>query len=374
MPLTAIKFDEIKPNTPDGKLIWVDRHVTKPVESIEEEHYEAICKYVVSGIGWYVSEYPIGIPNPYNLTKWEDARWPESRYATTPLSFAEITDMRTAELITQFEGNDLPIVVSYSGGIDSTVIVAAMCKHFSRDMLDRVVLKMNNTSIFESPAFFKNVIQAYGLKYTDELKYDWENSNFICGDPGDPIWITATLIEMSLRYNKPHLMDAQKNPDALIEWLTYLTSKETADWFYQLILYNAHRSGFQIETYEDFFWWAKTSLAYGNNRINVINHVTNPWHAGSWELFKERGIPWFHTSDYRLYSSTNRNNGVKFDGTISSYKMPAKVYINELLNDPYYLKYKVKVNSNYNKAGRVAALYDDGTVIFNPKQFWQSGL
>jgi hypothetical protein len=366
---TNITLDQIIPDTVDGRLIWIDQAVEPLDLTPEVSHYMETCRRVISGPGWFCPKYPDHWPNPFNMKVWYDNTLTnEPLNDFTDKTFDEITDDRAVDLMDYFK-EDLPIVISYSGGIDSALILSSFIRTWPKEMIDRLVIKMNNSSYFESPKMFHDVIVKNNIKYTDQPIYDWENSYLLAGEPGDAVWITSTLIEMSVVYDNPHKLSVYKNAKKLLDWLSFLSTPETAHWFYHTNIENAKSHGFDISTYEDFFWWAKTNLAMGANRLNLINHIVNPWHEGSFDLFLNRAIPFYHTREYRAWSKTNRNNDVKFNGKVESYKMPAKKYINTVLKDPYYERYKTKINSAYNKSKRVIALFNDGTLILD-KNYW----
>ena len=97
------------------------------------------------------SEYHTSIhPIP---TSWKD----------TSYTFEEATNLRIPKLEAQANTNDLPIVIFWSGGIDSTCTAAAVIKHLSPALMPRVVIQMNNGSYYENPFFFNNIIQKYKI-------------------------------------------------------------------------------------------------------------------------------------------------------------------------------------------------------------------
>jgi hypothetical protein len=148
---------------------------------------------------------------------------------------------------------------------------------------------------------------------------------------------------------------------------------ENAIWYYEQILASAKAENINIETYEDFFWWGKQALAYGGNVLNLLKQRANPWTDRSWSKFNSCAIAWFHTSLYRAWSATHRNNGEKYNGTMRSFKMPMKQYIYSVDRNQYYLDYKTKTfSSAFPERGKIAALYDDGTAYFYPSTFLRS--
>ena len=66
-------------------------------------------------------------------------------------NFESVTNIRAQEVENHYKNIDGPIVVFWSGGIDSTVILAAILKNFSKHLLERLVVKMTKDSYYENP-------------------------------------------------------------------------------------------------------------------------------------------------------------------------------------------------------------------------------
>lgn len=93
---------------------------------------------------------------PYNTNK--------SKYIPNfNLSFAECCDLRACQIIEDAIRRDKKIIVRYSGGTDSTVLLVSFLKYLPIDEMERLEVAMNVTSIVDNPHFFHKVVSGLPL-------------------------------------------------------------------------------------------------------------------------------------------------------------------------------------------------------------------
>jgi hypothetical protein len=106
------------------------------------------------------------------------------------LSFEEVSDLRAMDIKKLIIETDRPIIVQWSGGIDSTVSLVSLIKNLSKQELLRVKISMNGGSIVENPHFFQNFIKdKFEILNSEENLYnDYKekyNAFVISSDTGD---------------------------------------------------------------------------------------------------------------------------------------------------------------------------------------------
>lgn len=299
--------------------------------------------------------------NPFNFYKHEKFNIPA--FKKINLTFSEATDSRAKEIAELCSSNELPIVVCWSGGIDSTVILSAIVKNFTQKLKDRVVVMMNNASYFENPYFYENIIKKEKFTIVNKCNYGWSEANIIVGEPADALWIQADIVELDLLSKGSFQFDLIKNPDLLINFLADKSSHEHARWLYEMILQDSKANGFELNSYEDFYWWLKFNFCYSGNCFHVSEFAdaarSNIFNL---DLFQTTLIPWYHSDEYQLWSMNNCSNGVKYQGGISSYKMPAKEYIYSVDGNSRYRDFKTKVGSTKVSISHISAAYTDNII------------
>ncbi len=321
--------------------------------------YESVFPHPRRGLSFN----PMGIKNPPGFEMPDFVEFSDS--------FETVTDRRADEVAQLVSGNDLPIVVFWSGGIDSTSILASMIKNWDAALKSRLVVKMNNASYLENPWFFDKLIRGR-IRYTND-PVQYSECYCISGNVADSIWVQADLLEFQSHFPDILKRNLTTEPDDLLAWLGSKTDADHARWLYDLILVNGRESGIELYDYEDFYWWMNFNFYYSGQHFKLLKQMqTKHLTPVDWQNYVSHNITWFHSRDYQLWSMNNRSNGVKYDGTVRSYKMPAKQYIFDVDNNQWYRDYKTKTGSGLlrpefssSKNQILVGLYENGEGLFS---------
>jgi len=314
---------------------------------------------------------PNGFPFPRNYsTEDHKAFYPIKEPQQTPISYAEATEARAAEIIKHVETNDLPIVVMWSGGIDSTTIMTAIMKNFSPSLMKRLVVRMNNASYVENPTFFRNVINKNSIAYTQERKYDYNNATIIHGDPADALWLPARTLNFNAEHPGAHNYPLTKDigRDITLRHVAGVADAEYAEWLFNYITAEASASGYPLNTISDFFWWIIFNYNYSSICLRHLGEVVGSSSNINLENYTKNFVLWYNTKEYQSWSWQAQVIGSKFYKNIRSYKMEAKQYIYAYDKNPWYRDYKTKVQSHYTtstESSILSAVYEDGEIVLN---------
>lgn len=322
----------IKFNQTFDNLSTVTKHIWY------EPHYQ-FDRHSIDLNLWSITPLPKFAPPDYSLN--------------TNLTFNEITDRRAAELEHYLDTHDTHAYVCWSGGIDSTCILSAIVKNWAPRNFERVTVLMNSCSYFENPVFFNKVIKQ-NFAFDDLsvcMDYPWTDTVFVTGEPADPIWLQADVLEFLNRYPGQVDKSLAISKDALLNMLSWRSgSMEHAEWFFEYVTSSANSAGVSIQTPCDFYWWTNFNFYFTGNclkqYISNLNMMKRFNHNS--ELFQsyiKNYWPWYSSSEYQLWSYHNNNNGVKIKDTIQSYKHPAKQYIRDIDRNDYYFSFKTKTGS-----------------------------
>jgi hypothetical protein len=320
--------------------------------SLSQVYYEEFIPAPRSGTG----------PNPWNIVTLDHhlIPWPDQPYT---YDFEETTDLRAQELIKILNNTHKPIVLFWSGGIDSTVALCAMIRNFDSALMNRLTVKLNSASYLENPYFFDNHIKGKINYSTDQFSY----GDCICihGNMADPLWIQRDVISME-RW-KPGMIrqSAITQPDDLINWLTNKCGAEHARWFYEMVVENSQSVGIDLLDYEDFYWWWNFNYCYAFEHYkSLVNSDLLEKSQIDLDDHFATTIPWYFGNHYQQWSLANRSNGVKYQNTVRSYKMPAKNYIFSVDKNPWYRDYKTKMASpGFNRNNKILYICKDGQFL-----------
>jgi len=283
-------------------------------------------------VDWYENIFDTSIPN------WQ-------LYST--ISFEEATEQRSQELIQVYENEDIPIVVNWSGGIDSTLILASIHKNFPDYLKKRVIVSMNNTSFCENPYFYNKIIKPhYKVSFIDTHNYI---DNFMLhGDPADAFWIQGGVINLSSKLNVSE-DDVNSNPENFVNF--YKSKGFTIDeslWYLNFYIDTAKDYNIQLKTTLDLLWWSNFSCHLNFSVTKLLTKIDRKLlipQTNYIDIYKKHAIPWYLSNAYQVWSIQSQLNGSKFDGSVRNYKMEAKEYIYNVDKNLYYRDYKTKVQS-----------------------------
>jgi hypothetical protein len=304
------------------------------------------------------------------------------------LNFSEVSDLRALDIKKIINDTDRPIVVHWSGGIDSTVPMVSLLKNLSKEELSRVSIAMSGDSLLENPNFYNNfikdkfkILDSENMLFNDyKEKY---NAYCIMADTGDCIFgselgnklyprmkfiqedigsLYHSVISKDVEYTvyKDIIIQYFNNnlKAAILQLKQYsIFDKSISEFlpgdekfgelFYKKIVNNVKTSNVPIHSLHDFFWWtifsgrylfcalrAPVAYSLGSNKQSLINDCL---------------IQWFNNDQYQLWSMNNNNNGEKIAGpTQGLYKIACKKYIFEFDKNEWYFHHKMKIVSSPN--------------------------
>lgn len=251
-------------------------------------------------------------------------------------SFTDVADSRAADLWSEKK----PIILYWSGGIDSTTALVALLKIMPHD--GDLTICCNENSVAEYPEFFRKHIEGKLTVHTPTIKdvptdrfyissaFDvpvfanalthLENSLLVTGELGDQIFGSVAFVN-----------DASKINGDLEDYLSQFS--ETRD---EIDALNA-ACPIPIKSITTLLWWWNFSCKWEEVVWRSLVHLDG-------DINKFKNIRhFFNTPDFQRWSIAN--DDLKIKDTIASYKWIAKDYIHDFSNDDDYRQNKIKVGS-----------------------------
>ena len=294
-------------------------------------------------------------------------------------SFAQISDETALDIAKRIDNTDEQFLILYSGGIDSTAIVAALIKNLTDKQLNNITISMSFDSIIENEFFYNRFIKDK-LKIHNSKEFDMrrtvveQNYTVIVGDQGDALFGTelGTKLYPSIPYYFDYTKEAYAlkanigNPEvhyseykqAIIKYFNlcfdgryfkyYNTEKSSFDkafgeMYYNKMVRNIETAKCKVTTLHDFFWWIIFNPKYMHCALRAGSIQSTGVDRSK---IYEKQINWFNAIDFQLWSMANNNNGQKILGTTQGrYKMAAKDYIHSVDANDWYYWYKMKIPS-----------------------------
>jgi hypothetical protein len=265
-------------------------------------------------------------------------------------SWADVTDQRCMDLRnTHF---DRPWKVLWSGGIDSTNLVASMIKNLPPADLDNITIACTPVCIWENPHFYFDYIKP-NFKVADSLEilsqdFDSQDAYIVDGEPADQLFggLGVALNILYQNFDWLH-QDITKNNKVAIDFISQKTDRKFAEWYYHVMVTSAQSAGVPVTTLHDLAWWSNFNTSWITVRFrSLLHNAANCTNVKNVKSYLEKFVHWYNNDDYQQWAMNPKNSSEKLGSGLSEYKLAAKKYIYSVDNNKYYFKFKTKLGSS----------------------------
>jgi hypothetical protein len=288
--------------------------------------------------------------NHHEMFGYEIANWTSD----CTMSWAEITDLKAQELWTQSRVLNRPVLLRWSGGIDSTLVLIALLKHAEQGDLDRLIVATTKAGVWESSHIYFNYL-ANKVKTIDFdvcipslTEETFKNYIHVSGSPCDQLMIGMIAMSEPAQkdpswFNVPW-RDLKKLSSYLQQCKVFYHDQSAVDYIIRILVDNIESLNTNIQTVHQFVWW----LNFNFFSISQGAHEFTHWHADNdikVSTWTAHTFPWFYDRRYQQWAMTNSSRPDIIFGK-GDWKVPLKQYIYDWVRDPYYLVYKPKIGSH----------------------------
>ena len=242
----------------------------------------------------------------------------------TPKTVSELCYDSVQHILSRSEGKK--IYIAWSGGIDSTLVLAEFLKVVPKD---RIVVLMNEYSIQEYPSFYKKYIE----NQLETRNFSFTDNSHLLDSIVDGVVVTGHCIDPVFGINEYDRISPIKLFQSIPNFLRDLTPHSRE--LYTNLIGACPRP---LENVKDLLWWMDYTLNYQSEQLmwiletENINLDQNFFHFGSTKGW----------NDYAVSTPCE----VKYAGNdIRNYKMDLKQQLYEFTKDDDYTKSKIKYPS-----------------------------
>jgi hypothetical protein len=272
-------------------------------------------------------------------------------------SFSDIMDQRAVQIFEHARHTDKKIIVMWSGGIDSTCVLASFIKNFSPADLQRVIVCTTLAGVEENPYFYESQIRGrfemLHWRDLDVCDKFFDKHILLHGDPGDCLFGPSVLKYQPLWEDNKYMLPWRTN-QAILHHLYYdPTCPEFAGWWVNKISGNLLRLQNQgkftnIISISDWHWWNYYNLKWQGSMTRALvsnkkNHKEKISRSHIQEFFD---MTFFAHDNFQIWSYQNLHE-VLSQG-LKNHKKHAKNYIYELDGNDHYHANKTKMSSVVN--------------------------
>lgn len=284
---------------------------------------------------------------PFNVKLYDKYRMPTDM-TECDLSYEQCCERRANELYELSKVLDKPILLFYSGGIDSTLMLITFFKVIPENDRERLTIMMDYESIKEYPLFYKQYIRGK-LKTLPSASFDnYFNKQYIIigGEHNDQLFGSDIVIayanmftfeEITQRYTRDNMTRFFINSGMTIE--------QSNIWF-DLLDENCKAAPVAIVTVFDFLWWLNFNFKWQAVFFRMLMRCRSSSQSNVDQEFVDTYYHHFYSEDYfQLWSMNNHDKKIKDEW--KTYKHLAKDLIYEYTQDADYRDNKTKSPSLY---------------------------
>lgn len=280
------------------------------------------------------------------------------------VAFSEVADKRACEIIEKYKQGT--IVVSWSGGVDSSAVLCSLLRN--NVDIKRLRVVCGESSIEEYPLMFhylQDILQV-PMIITDSLWETLAAQHDACvllnGYCGDQLYGANIHQYYPNLYNK-HWKAAAKEiiHDRVIGQRKIQCTNKQIDQALNLFDYYCAKIGIPIIQWCEFCWLYSFAFKW---EYYAYEHKLRLY--GFNPKVADKSIAFYDSEDFQKLSIDNfsRVTGYNpFQSNHSQYKFPMKMYIYEYLKDQYYFENKGKFGGRISGAEKqhpITVLTDDG--------------
>jgi hypothetical protein len=214
---------------------------------------------------------------PIKTTVLPQCKLPE--FSKEQLDFEEICDTRARNLMNQAVAENKKIVVMWSGGVDSTLILISFLKTCTQQELKRIVVLLSKHSILENSNFYyEYVLKNFTLELVskiDSYLHD-KTSLLVTGECCDQLFPGWQVLNFSSYYKDISVFDpyTENNIIPYIQKRTELSETDSLK-LYGLFDKLMGSCPLEITSLYHYFWWMHFTLKWQNVYTRMLMFVDN---------------------------------------------------------------------------------------------------
>lgn len=281
---------------------------------------------------------------PINVARIPQLALPEYRPMTQ--SFEQLCAIRAQELLLHAKSTNRRIAIMYSGGIDSTLILATILKEFSQKNIDKyVMVLMNESSIDENVNFYHSHILRHfkDIRPSDTFSHYIGNDKYIyiTGEGNDQLFGSMVTRKMISRFGEESMLQPLRRGN-IYDFIDFCIEKpEHSEKITELLFRLAKSAPIPIETPFHLWWWLNLTCKYQSVFIRSVGY-THRKNQYSLSLFDNYQM-FFDMPEMQLWAMNHSDNLI--ETSWRSYKHECKRIIYEFNKDADYRDNKVKYGS-----------------------------
>jgi hypothetical protein len=280
---------------------------------------------------------------PVRTTVLDECRLPE--FQKLDLNFDELCQQRARSLLDHARATDRKLVICYSGGIDSTLILVSLFKIATdSELRQSVIVLLSDQSIGENPKFYRQYISKKCVMDSSyKLDHYLGNDSYVVvnGEGGDQLFGSAVSHDVVNSFGIDFLF-SQPTPERIAQTMALKIPDETVQEklisaFNRVML----KCPFNIETIYHYYWWINFTLKWQSVYVRTMAYTATAYQKTLKP--QDNYFSFFTTDQMQLWTMNNPHMLIKDQWR--TYKFHCKDIIYDFNGDAEYRDYKMKMGS-----------------------------
>lgn len=284
------------------------------------------------------------ITTPYNFKLYKQFKMPTD-LTGFQLSYEDCCMLRAEEILKLSQKVGKKILILYSGGIDSTLVVIIFLKLLATKARDNIIIAMSPEGIKENAKFYYDHILGNFDLISSENFDNLINGEYLVvgGEHNDQLFGSDLIGKITRTMSFEKVSDSYKN--CIIKtWLQTWMDYKSATWWFDMLVWHAETSPCSIKTNIDLLWWFNFNFKWQSVYFRILLRVSPKYrHLINENFLNSSFIHFYSSTEFQKWSMLNPK--LKIKNSWNTYKFHAKDIIYDYNKDEIYREGKLKRGS-----------------------------
>jgi hypothetical protein len=334
----------------DSKIIWYNSvDIFHPRGSSYKQYIDRpgfkTFKHMFSffAANFSITDRISNVKFPINTKLIDECKLPD--LVPVDYSFDELCERRARQLIDHAKNTNRKLVIMYSGGIDSTLILVSILKVATDiELKQNILVLLNGHSIAENHKFYhEHIIKKFKTESSYLFHAFLGNDKYVMvnGEGGDQLFGSAVSANIFKSKGAGFIFHEPTTEIISGVFMEQIKDEEASQKITSVLNRVVAASPVEIKTVYHYFWWINFALKWQSVYARSVAYTDAKFQATVKP--EDNYFIFFGTPEMQLWTMNNTDKLIK--DTWSSYKYVCKDIIYDFNGDADYRDNKLKLGS-----------------------------
>lgn len=250
------------------------------------------------------------------------------------MTYEQCCQLAVQRLLDKQERLDVPIRLLYSGGIDSSLVLASFIKQLGQESAqNRIELVMSMESIEENPWMWNKIIRRSKFKILNGEAHsgDWDTSRILVGGEFNDQLFGSDIFKDLVRWRDDSILSQPWTESLMTEYHLHKGLPiKLAEMWTEIFSQHLRNAPCEIKTVADWWWWVNITCKWSSVYFRILTHARN-YKIISQDYLETYYCQFYGLPEFQKWSMIDRHH--KHQGTWLSYKWHARQLVSDFLGD-----------------------------------------